>query len=124
MWRFVVAFLFLASAAFAADMPAGIGVGKTAIGDVLVDAKGMTLYTFTEDSAGKSACMGVCAKSWPPLAAPQGAPPAGDFSGIAREDGGWQWAYKGMPLYLWVRDKAPGDTTGHGFRDIWHVARP
>ena len=68
----------------------------------------MTLYTFTKDSAGTSACYGKCAEAWPPLAADAGAAPVGDFSVVARNDGTSQWAYKGLPLYGWVRDKAPG----------------
>jgi len=46
-----------------------------------------------------------------------------DWSVIAREDGSKQWAYKGKPLYLWVKDHKPGDATGDGFRGVWHVAR-
>ena len=34
---------------------------------VMVDAKGMTVYTFDKDTAdsGKSACTGKCADNWP-----------------------------------------------------------
>ena len=34
-------------------------------GSYLADAKGMTLYTFKKDSAGKSACAGECVTRWP-----------------------------------------------------------
>ena len=34
-------------------------------GSHLVDAKGMALYTFKKDSAGKSACAGDCVAKWP-----------------------------------------------------------
>ncbi|MFL3895859.1 hypothetical protein, partial [Pseudomonas aeruginosa] len=66
---------------------------------VLVDGKGMTLYTYDKDSEGQSACSGQCAKNWPPLAAAQGAQASGDWSLVAREDGTQQWAYYGKPLY-------------------------
>src|SRR5690242_16568876 len=35
---------------------------------MLVDSKGMTVYTFDKDTAnsGKSACTGGCAENWPP----------------------------------------------------------
>ena len=49
---------------------------------------------------------------------------AGEYSIIGRDDGKRQWAYKGRPLYRWINDKAPGDRTGEGFKQIWHVARP
>lgn len=35
-------------------------------GEILVDAKGMALYTFDKDADGKSACVDACAGKWPP----------------------------------------------------------
>jgi len=92
---------------------------------VLTDAKGMTLYTFDKDMGGKSACNGPCAGNWPPLAAAADAKPAADYTIIARDDGGKQWAYKGKPLYTWKNDHKPGDITGDGFlNNTWHIAKP
>ena len=42
---------------------------------------------------------------------------------MTRDDGSKQWAYKGKPVYLWVKDKKPGDKTGHGVREVWHVIK-
>lgn len=117
--------LSLAACAGTADMAAPAKTGNTALGPALVDAKGMTLYTFDRDSGGKSACNGQCAQNWPPLMAAADAKPSGDWTVIARDDGAKQWAYKGKPLYGWVRDQKPGDTTGDGFLNgAWHVAKP
>ncbi|OZI21950.1 hypothetical protein CAL18_13715 [Bordetella genomosp. 7] len=91
---------------------------------VLADSAGMTLYTFDKDSDGKSACSGQCAQNWPPLAASADAKPDGDYTIINRDDGTRQWAYKGKPLYLFVKDTKPGDMTGDKVRDIWHVVKP
>ena len=33
------------------------------------------------------------------------------------------WAYDGMPLYYWVKDKKPGDVTGDGVGSVWHVVK-
>lgn len=96
----------------------------TAMGKVLTDPKGMTLYTFDNDKAGTSACYDACAQNWPPLAAPGDAAASGDWSVISRTDGSRQWAYKGKPLYLWIKDAKPGDTTGDGVKGVWHVAKP
>ena len=95
-------------------------------GGALTNAAGMTLYTFDKDAAGsgKSTCNGPCAANWPPLMAGGDAKPAGDYSVVTRDDGAKQWAYKGRPLYLWVKDAKPGDKTGDGFNSVWHVARP
>ena len=98
--------------------------GKTAMGPVLTDAKGMTLYVFDKDSAGKSACNGPCATNWPPLMADAMAKPMGKYSVITRDDGGKQWAYDGKPLYTWVKDGKAGDTSGDGVQNVWHVAKP
>ncbi|MCK0095416.1 hypothetical protein MWU60_07515 [Yoonia sp. F2084L] len=91
---------------------------------ILVDANGMSLYTFDPDTATSSACNGGCAVNWPPLAAPADADEAGKLTAITRQDGSKQWAYDGQPLYLWVNDRRPGDTTGDGVGGNWHLARP
>lgn len=99
--------------------------GTTALGPVLVDAKGMTLYTFDRDTTGKSACNGPCATNWPPLMASGDAKASGDWTVVTRDDGSKQWAYKGKALYTWTKDTKPGDTTGDGFlNNAWHVAKP
>lgn len=93
-------------------------------GGILVDAAGMSLYTFEKDPAGggKSVCNGPCAANWPPLAASAKDAGRGDFSVINRDDGAKQWAYKGKPLYRWIKDQKPGDKTGDGFNKVWHLA--
>ena len=97
---------------------------ETAIGTVLVDAKGMTLYTFDKDTENKSNCSGKCAEAWPPLMAPADAKPMGTLTVATRDDGSMQWAYQGKPLYGWVSDEKPGDTTGDNFKNVWHVVKP
>ncbi|MFA9439594.1 hypothetical protein ACDA63_08155 [Uliginosibacterium sp. sgz301328] len=112
--------LLVSTAAIAAD-PAMNKDGT------LVDAKGMTLYTYDKDAAapGKSVCNGQCATNWPPLMASTEAKPMGEWTIVTRDDGSKQWAYKGKPLYTWVKDKAPGDKTGEGMAgNTWHVAMP
>jgi predicted lipoprotein with Yx(FWY)xxD motif len=92
--------------------------------NTLTNAAGMTLYTFDRDSAGRSACNGGCAASWPPLLADGDDAASGDWSIIARADGTKQWAWKGRPLYAWSKDQKPGDKLGDGFLNgAWHVAR-
>nr|WP_314875216.1 hypothetical protein [uncultured Pseudomonas sp.] len=100
------------------------GMGK-AKGGMLVDDKGMTLYTFDKDSDGKSMCNGDCAKAWPPLMVKDDdKAAAGKWTHIKRDDGSMQWAYDGKPLYTFVKDTAAGQTTGDGMKDVWHVAKP
>jgi predicted lipoprotein with Yx(FWY)xxD motif len=93
-------------------------------GGMLTNSDGMTLYTYDKDTAGKSACNDTCATNWPPLTAEEGAAASGDYNVIQRDDGKKQWAYKGKPLYTWGKDKKPGDKTGDGVNNVWHVAKP
>ena len=114
---------FAVSGAALAAEPASMP--PTAKNGMFADAKGMTLYTFDKDMPGKSACNGQCATNWPPLLVADGAKASGNWSIITRDNGLKQWAYKGKPLYGWVKDTKPGDTTGDGFLNgAWHVARP
>lgn len=99
-----------------------------ALGKILTDANGMTLYFYAKDTAGKSACTGACAGNWPPLTttgtpvAPAGV--TGTVGTIKRDDGSTQVTYNGKPLYTYIKDTAAGDTKGQGVGGVWTVATP
>lgn len=95
----------------------------TAKGNILVDDHGMTLYTYAKDKHDQSVCYGKCAKSWPPLKASTDAKAEGDWSVVGRADGIKQWAYKGKPLYTFVKDKKPGEMNGEGFKNVWYIVK-
>lgn len=97
---------------------------KALDGALVGAANSMTLYTFDKDGGGKSMCNGPCATNWPPLMAAADAMASGDWSIVTRDDGSKQWAFKGKPLYFWVKDAKPGDRTGDGFNKVWHLATP
>ena len=120
----VAAAMSIGAIAFAQGMvPAK--TGDTAKGKAFVDDKGMTLYTFDKDSAGKSACNGPCATNWPPLMATATSTASGDWTVVTRDDGAKQWAYKTKPLYAFSKDSKAGDITGDGFLNgAWHIATP
>ena len=108
--------------------PATVEVARSAQGQVLVDANGMTLYRFDKDNRGVSNCAGACAQTWPPLllqtgttAPVTGAGVQGPLSVIARPDGGRQVADDGRALYRYAGDIKAGDTNGDGIGGIWHV---
>jgi predicted lipoprotein with Yx(FWY)xxD motif len=101
---------------------------SASLGNYLVDGAGQTLYWYTKDSAGISACTGNCLKNWPAFAAssfivPSALNPA-DFGTLTRDDGTTQATYKGFPLYYWVNDKKRGDTTGQDVGKVWYVIDP
>src|SRR4051794_37541010 len=79
------------------------------LGSILADAKGMTVYTLTNNGmavAGPGACPAI----WPPLTSATGAPvTAGD-----------------LPLYRFAGDRESDDAYGEGmatFGGVWHVVR-
>jgi predicted lipoprotein with Yx(FWY)xxD motif len=90
---------------------------------VFVGPNGMTLYTFDKDPLGRSVCYAKCAADWPPLMVTGGPPPTPEWTIVTRDDGGRQWAYRGKPLYYWVKDARPGDRTGDGVGNAWRLAR-
>lgn len=115
---------FASATAQALEMPAGIGIGDSVKGQVLVNRDRMSLYTFSADPPNQSVCIGGCSSSWPPALAPDDAKPLGDFSIVTRDDGTRQWAFRERPLYAWVEDHDPGDTTGDGMGGKWTLAKP
>jgi predicted lipoprotein with Yx(FWY)xxD motif len=91
--------------------------------EILTDSKGMTLYIWDKDTAGVSNCYDKCAAAWPPVLVDASTKVDGDFTLVDRKDSDKKIvAYKGMPLYLWVKDTKPGDTTGDGVGGTWHTA--
>src|SRR5437588_9813166 len=44
-----------------------VAVRPSKLGNVLVDAKGRTLYLFEADKTSASTCYSACASIWPPL---------------------------------------------------------
>ena len=99
-------------------------MADTALGSVLVDGKGMTLYLFTKDSPNTSTCTGGCLAAWPALL---GVPTPGagvddsKLGSFTRGDGSVQATYNGWPLYFWAKDTKPGDTTGQNVQSVWFV---
>jgi predicted lipoprotein with Yx(FWY)xxD motif len=109
-----------------------VSAADSALGSILVDGRGMTLYLLTGDSADASICTDACATAWPPLAV-SGSATAGTgvdaakLGTISRPDGISQVTYNGHPLYGFVKDKAAGDVNGQGidkFGGIWYVVSP
>jgi predicted lipoprotein with Yx(FWY)xxD motif len=111
---------------------AKVGAGKSAIGQVVVNGTTRTLYVFAKDHNGLSACYGACASYWPPLLS-KGRPVAlgGTKQALVgttrRTDGAEQVTYGGRPVYEYVGDTKPGQTTGEGLTDFgaaWDAISP
>jgi predicted lipoprotein with Yx(FWY)xxD motif len=99
------------------------------LGKILVDGKGMTLYIFTVDVPDKSNCDASCLANWPPLLT-QGSPKLGTgvddslVGSATLADGSKIVTYNHMPLYYFINDAKPGDTTGQGVGSVWFTVTP
>jgi predicted lipoprotein with Yx(FWY)xxD motif len=111
---------------------ARVHIANSRLGRILVDSKGITLYDFVKDKGTTSVCYGACAALWPPLLT-QGKPLAGTgvrpslLGTTRRKDGKLEVTYGGHPLYYFVTDRKPGQTTGQGvnqFGGPWWVLSP
>ena len=116
----------------AAQLPAEPSINVVTdpkLGKILVGDNGMTLYMFTKDEANKSNCDIECLEKWPPLLT-QGNPNLGEgvdsalIGTTTLADGSLIVTYNQMPLYYWVKDSKPGDTTGQDVGHVWYVVSP
>jgi predicted lipoprotein with Yx(FWY)xxD motif len=100
-----------------------VALRKTALGSILVDSRGRTLYLFEKDRNGVSMCNSACVTYWPALTS-HGAPRAGtgvhqSLLRVGRAHHGvHQVTYAGHPLYTFVGDKQAGQTTGEGLSNF------
>ncbi len=103
---------------------------SSTLGPHLTNASGWTLYLYTPDGniIKGSGCYGSCAATWIPFYPAQSMVSPGlsalYFGTITRTDGTKQLTYLNWPLYLYVGDKAPGQTNGQGVGGVWFVVTP
>jgi predicted lipoprotein with Yx(FWY)xxD motif len=116
------------SAAPSAAPLAVLKTEQTALGMVLTNAQGFTVYWFAKDSSTASACAGACAAAWPPVLgvprAESGVKLGGALGEIKRSNGTMQATFDGHPLYLFAGDQAPGQANGNGvdgFGALWYA---
>lgn len=134
----------VATAPVATTLPAATGPGTTPAGGALTlqvsqdpdlgahvaGKDGLSLYVFSNDAPGTSACNGDCSGTWPPLTVrgasdvSAGSGVTGALGTITRSDGTIQVTLNGQPLYYYSGDLAAGDTEGQGIGDVWYLASP
>ncbi|MBC7517694.1 MAG: hypothetical protein H7248_02235 [Microbacteriaceae bacterium] len=119
----------MASPSMAATM-SDLSTGKSALGDIVVDGKGMTAYVFDNDvpGSGASMCTGACGMVWPAVVASSAMPKVtgvmGTVGTIPGANGTMQLTINGMPLYTFTKDMAPMDAKGQGVKGVWHALAP
>jgi predicted lipoprotein with Yx(FWY)xxD motif len=75
---------------------------STSVGNVLVDAKGRTIYELVGDTATNQTCDKSCQAFWPPVTS-----------------GGSQIVVNGHPAFTFVMDTKSGQILGQGSKDTW-----
>lgn len=106
----------------------------TALGNVLTDNQGRTLYFFARDTKGASVCTGGCLSRWPlfnvdEVIVPQGGLLNEDDFGTTGDGASKQTTYKGRPLYYYAPNndgiiEAAGEKGGDNFGTVWYAAKP
>lgn len=120
-----------------ADVPPGLTISQTDVGEVFADGNGMTLYmtpaevvragTQCTDAKHLTGVGGVARREYglirqedrpsclgknPPAVAAERAVPQGDWDIVALDNGIRQWTYEGRPLYRSTKDMVRGDVNG------------
>lgn len=101
-----------------------------ALGTIVTDGDGYTLYRFDKDTANPPAsyCTGACASTWPPVlvrVVPQLAGISPSAVGtVTRPDGTTQLTIGGWPVYRYALDTAPGEYKGEGVGGTWYAISP
>lgn len=91
---------------------------STGVGTILVNGRGFTVYAFTRDGRNRDACQNIsgCIGVWPVVAG--GSTPAlgpgvrrSLVGAITLKSGAKQLTYGGHPLYAYIGDSGPGQTS-------------
>ena len=109
-----------------------LSVRQTSLGKTLTDANGRTLYLFENDKPNLSTLSAAGRAFWPPFTSSitpstTGGAQASAIGTVAGAAGSGQVTYNGHPLYYFVGDHNPGQTTGQGLNQFgarWYVLSP
>lgn len=109
----------------AASGVAAVRTAPSRLGDIAVDAGGMTVYVFDQDEIGSgvSSCKGSCLQAWPPVLSESDQPIVEGIDAvigvIPGPEGTHQITINGRPIYRYADDTAPGDLYGQAVGSVW-----
>jgi predicted lipoprotein with Yx(FWY)xxD motif len=105
-----------------------ISTVKTDLGRVVSNSKGRVMFRFLKDHRNVSKCNRSCRAVWPPVTsrakAKAGPHIRAKHLGLTSKG---QVSYYGHPLYYYVNDPTPGQTTGDGISEFgarWFIVSP
>ncbi|MDG2243232.1 MAG: hypothetical protein P8L66_07020 [Rhodospirillaceae bacterium] len=99
------------------QVPASMTIASTALGFVLADHRGRTLYSLA--TVPDSDALSTLRNHWTPFEAPWLALDQGDWSIQTSAAGARQWSYNGDILFTYDKDNDPQDVHGHGLDGEW-----
>jgi predicted lipoprotein with Yx(FWY)xxD motif len=105
-------------------------VAQSAVGQIVVGDKGLSVYAWTKDTkdGGTSACTAACLTTWPAVTSTTATPTVSGVTGkvgtIPTADGKMQVTINGMPIYYYSKDQAAGDIMGQGVGGVWYLVSP
>ncbi|HEX3913404.1 MAG TPA: hypothetical protein VHW71_07850 [Steroidobacteraceae bacterium] len=67
-------------------------------------------------------CVDQCLTEHPPVISSMGSFQKSDWTSVRLDDGSYQWAYKGRPLYRYKHDDTPGYPYGADVGGVWSQA--
>ncbi len=106
-----------------------VSLRQTPLGSTLTDNQGRTLYLFAGDKPNVSTLSAAGRAVWPLFTSSTtpraiGGAQASKVGTIAGANGVPQVSYNGHPLYYFIGDKSPGQTTGQNLNEFgarWYV---
>jgi predicted lipoprotein with Yx(FWY)xxD motif len=104
-----------------------VNTRETSAGPIVVDAQGMTLYAFLNDTEGESTCTGECLANWPAAVVGEQDTSVLDaalWSTVENPEAGAMLKLGDWPLYTFAGDAAPGDVNGQGIGEVWFAVAP
>jgi predicted lipoprotein with Yx(FWY)xxD motif len=114
-----LATLVLAGAGGATTSATVLSARNGVLGEILVSARGRTLYHDSAQRRGRIDCVRSRAVTWPPLVIVAYIKPlagrgvsASLLGTVKRPDDRLQVTYRGLPLYLFSGDTKPGQVNG------------
>jgi predicted lipoprotein with Yx(FWY)xxD motif len=133
----VLGAVFALATSVAGASAAGTSLGtvastrNSALGEILVNSAGRTIYHSSAEPRGRIACVRTCAVKWPPLVISASVKPVAGpgvksslLGTITRPDGRRQVTYRGLALYLFGGDAKAGQVNGQGIGGTWHAITP
>ena len=104
-----------------------VNTRETSAGPILVNAQGMTLYAFLNDTEGERTAPATASRTGRPRSSASTTSSVLDpalCSTVENPEAGAMLKIGDWPLYTFAGDAAPGDVNGQGVGEVWYAVAP